>query len=187
MIERLKVKIKPEIISHCKNQIANHNFAKASKDNGNRKQQYIGIVAQSVIMDFFGLGYIDGSLGYDGGVDFTYKGKTYDVKAMTRTVDVKDSYTNNFVKRQENYDVDGYIFCSINTKKKELTVAGWIKKEDLNRIKRLKPKGTICKNGIGAKEFPLRFDMYEIDNKHLNFVNSIIDMKMQMISRWENK
>ena len=185
MIERLKVKIKPEIISHCKNQIANHNFAKASKDNGNRKQQYIGIVAQSVIMDFFGLGYIDGSLGYDGGVDFTYKGKTYDVKAMTRNVDVKDHYVNNFFKVQENYDVDGYIFCSINTKKKELTVAGWIKKEDLNRIKRLKPKGTICKNGIGAKEFPLRFDMYEIDNKHLYFVNSIIDLKMQLISRWE--
>ena len=84
MIERLKVKIKPEIISHCKNQIANHNFAKASKDNGDRKQQYIGIVGQSVIMDLFGLGYIDGKLGCDGGVDLRYEGKTYDVKTMTR-------------------------------------------------------------------------------------------------------
>ncbi len=186
-MERLKIKIKPEIISHCKKQIDKYNFGKRSKDNGNRNQQYIGIVGQSVIMDFFGLGYINGKSGFDGGVDLEYKGKKYDVKTMTRTVDVKDSYTNNFLKTQEDYDVDGYIFCSINTKKKELTVAGWIKKEDLNRIKRLKPKGTICKNGIGAKEFPLRFDMYEIDNKHLNFVNSIIDMKMQMISRWENK
>ena len=186
-MKRLKIKIKPDIIDHCKKQIDKQNFGKRSKDNGNRNQQYIGIVGQSVIMDFFGLGYINGKSGFDGGVDLEYKGKKYDVKTMTRTVDVKDSYTNNFLKTQEDYDVDGYIFCSINTKKKELTVAGWIKKEDLNRIKRLKPKGTICKNGIGAKEFPLRFDMYEIDNKHLNFVNSIIDMKMQMISRWENK
>ena len=138
-------------------------------------------------MDFFGVGYVDGSLGCDGGVDLTYKGKTYDVKAMTRNVDVKDHYVNNFLKVQKDYDVDGYIFCSWNINKSELTVSGWIKKEDFTKFKRLKPKGTICKNGIGAKEFPLRFDMYEIDNEHLNFVNCILDMKMQMISRWENK
>jgi len=185
-MKRLNVKIKPEIISHCKTQIDNHNFAKASKDNGDRNQQYIGIVGQSVITDFFGLGYIDGKLGPDGGVDLRYEGKTYDVKTMTRRVDVKDSYTNNFVKRQENYDVDGYIFCSINIKKKELTVSGWIKKEDFTRFKRFKPKGTICKNGTDGKEFPLRFDMYEIDNQYLNFVNSIVDLKMQLISRWED-
>ena len=184
-MERLKIKIKPEIISHCKKQIDKYNFGKRSKDNGNRNQQYIGIVGQSVIMDFFGLGYINGKSGFDGGVDLEYKGKKYDVKTMTRTVDVKDSYTNNFLKTQEDYDVDGYIFCSWNIKKSELTVVGWIKKEDVKRVKRLIPKGTIRKNGIDGKEFPLRFDMYEIDNKYLNFVNSILDMKMQMISRWE--
>ena len=36
------------------------NFAKRQKNNGNTNQQYIGIIAQSVVMDFFGLGYIDG-------------------------------------------------------------------------------------------------------------------------------
>ena len=133
----------------------------------------------------FGIDYIDGSSGFDSGYDLKYVGKKYDVKTMKRTVDVKDSYTNNFLKTQEDYDVDGYIFCSWNIKKSELTVVGWIKKEDVKRVKRLIPKGTIRKNGIDGKEFPLRFDMYEIDNKYLNFVNSILDMKMQMISRWE--
>ena len=186
MIERLKVKIKPDIISHCKNQIDKYNFGKRSKDNGNRNQQYIGIVGQSVIMDFFGLGYIDGRSGFDGGVDLYYKGKKYDVKTMSRTVDVKDSYTNNFLKLQEDYDVDGYIFCSINSKKKELTVAGWIKKEDMIKHRKLCKKGSDTYRDDGSS-FPVKSDNYEINNEHLNFVNCIADMKMQMISRWENK
>ena len=185
-MERLKVKISSKIIDHCKKQVEKHNFAKRQKNNGNTNQQYIGIIAQSVVMDFFGLGYIDGNLGYDGGVDLTYKGKTYDVKAMTRTTDVKDYYTNNILKSQMEYDVDGYIFCSINTNKKELTVCGWIKKEDAIKHRKLNPKGMIMQQGKGKGD-PLDADWYEIDNQYLNFVNSVIDMKMQMISRWENK
>ena len=38
--------------------------------------------------------------------------------------------------------------------------------------------------GKGKGE-PLDADWYEIDNQYLNFVNSVIDMKMQMISRWK--
>ena len=187
MIERLKVKINTEIKKHCWEQVNKYNFGNRSKDNGNKEQQYTGIVGECVVREMFGIDYIDGSSGFDSGYDLKYASKKYDVKTMKRTVDVKDSYTNNFLKTQEDYDVDGYIFCSWNIKKSELTVAGWIKKEDVKRVKRLIPKGTIRKNGIGAKEFPLRFDMYEIDNEHLNFVNCILDMKMQMISRWENK
>ena len=89
-MKRLKVKIKPEIISHCKNQIDKHNFGRRSKDNGNKSQQYIGIMGECVIKDMFGLRYIDGSSGCDGGVDLKHNGKTYDVKTMSRTTDVKD-------------------------------------------------------------------------------------------------
>lgn len=186
MIERLKVKIKEDIRKHCWNEVNNHNFGQRKEHNGSKNDQYTGIVAQSIIMDFFGLGYVDGSLGCDGGVDLTYKGKTYDVKAMGRNVDVKDSYVNNFYKVQENYNVDGYIFCSINKKKKELTVCGWIKKEDFIMNKKLYKKGEMRYRDDGSS-FPVKGDTYEIGNEHLNFVNSVIDMKMQMISRWENK
>ena len=37
-----------------------HNFGKRSKDNGNRNQQYVGIIGECVIKDMFGLKYIDG-------------------------------------------------------------------------------------------------------------------------------
>ncbi len=183
-MKRLKVKIKPEIIAHCKKQLEEHNFGQRDKDNGNKGQQLVGIVGECVVREMFDLPYIDGKSGYDGGYDLKYKGKRYDVKTMTRSVDVKDSYTNNILKSQMEYDVDGYIFCSINKDKKELTVCGWIRKENAIKHRKLNPKGTIMKQGKG-KGKPLDADWYEIDNKYLNFVNSIIDMKMQMISRWE--
>ena len=185
-MKRLKVKIKPEIKKHCWEQVNNYNFGQRKEHNGDKNKQFLGIVAQSVVMDFFGLGYVDGSLGCDGGVDLTYKGKTYDVKAMGRNVDVKDSYVNNFYKVQENYNVDGYIFCSINIIKKELTVCGWIKKDDMIKHRKLCKKGSDTYRDDGTS-FPVKSDNYEIDNEHLHFVNCILDMKMQMISRWENK
>ena len=184
-MNRLNVKIKPEIISHCKTQIDKYNFGKRSKYNGNRNQQYVGIVGECVIRDMFDLKYIDGSSGFDGGIDLRYEGKTYDVKTMTRSVDIKNSYTNNFLKTQEDYDVDGYIFCSINTNKKELTICGWIKKEDMIKKAKLYKKDEIRTRDDGTT-FPMKADTYEIDNQYLNFVNSVIDMKMQMISRWED-
>ena len=117
-------------------------------------------------------------------IALSYKGKTYDVKAMIRKVDVKDSYTNNFPKLQENYNVDGYIFCSINRIKNELTVCGWIRKENWIKNRKLCKKGSDTYRDDGSS-FPVKSDNYEIDNKYLNFVNSIADMKMQMISRWD--
>ena len=186
-MERLKVKIKPEIKKHCWEQVTNHNFGQRKKYNGDRKQQYLGIVGESVVREMFGFGWVDGKHGCDDGYDIMYNGKTYDVKTMKRTVDVKHSYTNNFIKKQENKNVDGYIFCSWNIRKNELTICGWIKKEDFNIFKRLVPAGTPRKNGKSGVEFKLDTDWYEIDNKYLNFVNSVVDMKMQMISRWENK
>ena len=183
-MERLKVKIKQEIKKHCWEQLKDYNFGQRNEHNGDIKKQYVGIVAQSVVMDFFGLGYVDGSLGYDGGVDLTYAGKTYDVKAMRRNVDVKDHYVNNFLKVQENYNVDGYIFCSWNIRKNELTVCGWIKKEDFfKKAKLYKEGGDRYKDN--GELISLTADNYEIRTDDLNFVNCILDMKMQMISRWE--
>ena len=180
MIERLKVKIKPEIIEHCKYQIKKYNFGKRSEHNGTKKQQYFGIIGQSIIMDFFGLGYVDGSSGFDGGIDLTYKGKTYDVKTMGRKVDIKDDYVNNFLKVQEDYNVDGYIFCSINELKKELTVCGWITKDNFIKNRKFYKKDELRYRNDGSS-FPVKADLYEISNNDLNFVNSILDFKMQLI------
>ena len=59
MIERLKIKIKQEIKNHCKKQVDKYNFGKRSKYNGNRNQQYVGIVGECVVRDIFDLKYGD--------------------------------------------------------------------------------------------------------------------------------
>ena len=183
-MKRLKVKIKEELIEHCKLQNILYDIGKRHDYNGNDEQQLSGMIGQSVIMDFFGLGYFDGSSGPDNGVDLTYKGKTYDVKTMKRHVDVKDHYANNFYKVQENYNVDGYIFCSRNIKTEELTVCGWIKKEHFFKKAELYKQGKDRYKDNG-ETIPLTADNYEIRTDDLNFVNSVADMKMQMISRWD--
>ena len=185
-MKRLKVNPKIELKEYCWKLVNTIDLGQRSKYNGTPEQQYAGMIGECVVREMFGFGWVDGKSGFDGGVDLRYKGKRYDVKTMSRTTDVKDYYTNNILKCQMKYNVDGYIFCSMNTKKNELTVCGWIKKEDAIKHRKLNPKGMIMQQGKGKGE-PLDADWYEIDNQYLNFVNSVIDMKMQMISRWENK
>ena len=100
-MKRLKVKIKEDIKKHCWDQVNKYNFGKRDRYNGNKEQQYTGIVGESVIRDMFDMNYVDGKSGFDGGFDLRYEGKTYDVKTMGREVDVKDSYTNNFLKKHQ--------------------------------------------------------------------------------------
>ena len=133
--DMFSVKVKPEIIWHCQEQIKKYNFGQRSVANGTPDQQLTGIIGQSVIMDLFGLGLIDGSTGFDGGVDIVYEGVSVDVKTMGRTTDVRENYVNNFIALQKDFDTDVYIFCSYNKTKNELTVCGWITKDEF--IKRL--------------------------------------------------
>ena len=121
MNKRIVVKIKPEIIRHCELQLQKNGLGNRKKYNGTYDEQVTGAIGQSVVMDMFGLGYIDCSTGFDNGVDLEYGGKTYDVKTMGRTVDVRDNYVNNFLKVQDKFDVYGYIFCSRNMRIKSLS------------------------------------------------------------------
>lgn len=85
------VKVKPEIIQHCQNQIQRFNFGQRSVANGNREQQLTGIIGQCVVMEMFGKGYIDGSTGCDDGTDIDVMGYSVDVKTMGRTTDVRSA------------------------------------------------------------------------------------------------
>jgi len=76
--------------------LTTHNFGHRYTANGNYEQQLTGIIGQSVVMEIFGLGFIDGSSGFDHGVDIYFEGLKIDVKTMGRTTDVKPNYTNNF-------------------------------------------------------------------------------------------
>jgi len=173
------VSVDSKLIEHCKTMVSKYNFGKRFTANGTKEQQLTGIIGQSVIMNFFNEGLIDGSSGFDNGVDLIINNKTIDVKTMGRTTSVKSGYTNNFLKLQDYFNTDIYIFCSYHKIKHVLTVCGWISKDDFVTKRRFYPKGSIRKR-FDKTTFTTFADLYEIDNKDLNNVNSITDLKNQL-------
>ena len=170
------IKVRPEIIWHCQEQIKKYNFGQRSVANGTPDQQLTGIIGQSVIMDLFGLGLVDGSTGYDGGVDIVYEGVSVDVKTMGRTTDVRENYVNNFIALQKSFDTDVYVFCSYNKMKNELTICGWITKAEFLKKADFFPKDSVRTRSDGTI-FKTFADLYEIANKDLVDVSSIDELK----------
>ena len=173
------VKIENKIISHCETIIKTHNFGNRFTANGSKNQQLTGIIGQSVVMSFFNLGLVDGTKGFDNGVDLIVNNKTIDVKTMGRTTHVRKSYTNNFLKLQDHFKTDIYIFCSYHKTKHELTVCGWIDKASFIEKRQFYPKGSI-RTRTDQTTFKTFADLFEIDNCHLNPVFSISDLKQQL-------
>lgn len=178
-VKMFKIKVNPKIIEYCEKQIKEHNFGQRGYADGTPEQQLTGIIGQSVIMHEMVGTVIDGSEGFDGGVDIVYEGKTIDVKTMGRTTDVRDYYTNNFLAVQMKFNPDVYIFCSYNKNKQELTVCGWITSWEFKEIAHYYEKGSTRKRSDGST-FKTFADLYEIDNKDLNQVKSIDDLKEQL-------
>jgi len=174
-----KLTVKEAIIEHCKNQLKWYNFGKRGYADGTPEQQLVGIIGQTVVSDLFDLPWIDGSKGFDGGVDLVYKDITLDVKTMGRTTDVRPYYVNNFIGLQKKYDVDAYIFASFNKRSKELTIVGWLPKELLDKRADFFPKGSIRTRSDGTK-FATFTDLYEIKNSDLFDIKSIEDLKKQI-------
>lgn len=171
-----KVKVSDAIIQHCMRQVEIHNFGQRYTANGTKEQQLTGIIGQSVIMQLFGLPLVDGNSGFDGGVDITYNGITIDVKTMGRTTDVRDYYVHNFVGLQMYLNPDAYIFCSFNKTNNELTVCGWVTKEQFKERSLFFKKGSTRKRSDGT-EFKTFSDLYEIPNRELNDIESIEQLK----------
>ncbi|PQJ79637.1 hypothetical protein [Polaribacter porphyrae] len=173
------VKVSDAILEHCKNQINAYNFGKRYTANGSKQQQLTGIIGQSVVMHLFNKGLIDGKLGFDNGVDIMYNNLKIDVKTMGRTTNVRSNYTNNFLKLQDYFETEVYIFCSYHKTKQELTICGWIDKERFTKKRRFYPKGSTRKR-FDNSTFITFADLYEIDNNQLNNCNSIKDLKEQL-------
>ena len=171
-----KIKVSENIITHCEKEVQQYNFGQRATANGTKEQQLTGIIGQSTIMNLFNLGNVKGSDGFDDGVDLIYKNRKIDVKTMGRTTEVKPSYTNNFLKVQDCFNTDVYIFCSYHKNKKELTVCGLIDKNTFIKRRTFYPKGTerTRTNGTSFKTFA---DLYEIDNTSLIDVIDIDELK----------
>ena len=173
------LKVNTALLEHCQQLVKTHNFGHRYTANGSQEQQLTGIIGQSIVMEAFGLGYVDGKGGFDNGVDLVVNNKKVDVKTMGRTTDVQRNYTNNFLKLQDYFETEIYIFCSYHKIKNEITICGWINKTDFIAKRTLYPKGSIRTRTNGTT-FSTFADLYEIDIVELNDVSSFIDLKQQL-------
>lgn len=169
----INVAIKDEIVSHCRDVLKKTNFGRRGVADGDASEQLRGIVGQSVVQDLLGLPLVQNSNGFDGGIDFTYKDKTYDVKTMGRNCNPKPYYVNNLIGLQDKYKVDRYIFCSLNRNSMILTICGWIDKNDFLKQASFYEKGTVRTRSDNTS-FETKADLYELENKKLNDFNLIV-------------
>ncbi len=174
----INLKVTKEVIEHSKKQIDTHNFGQRFEFNGNKEQQLTGVIGQSVIMYYFDLGFVENN-GFDDGFDLIYCGLKIDVKTMGRKTSVKPYFTNNFVALQDKFNPDAYIFCSYNTITQELTICGWVSKQQFIKKRKFYQKGTKRIRGDGSF-FETKADLYEIDMLDINDVVDFDDLKSQL-------
>ena len=176
------IPVKKEIIEHCKKQLKEHNFAqrKSGEFPGTYDQQLTGIIGESVILDLLGLPWTDGNNNLGCGIDILICGKKIDVKTMGRTTTVKLYYVNNLVGLQKDYKTDLYIFCSFNKITLELTICGWVTKQELFKRASFFQKGSYRERSDGTK-FQVIADLFEIVNYNLNAINDFREFHKMLL------
>ncbi len=157
--------IRKEIYNYSKKLVDENNFGQRGKDDGSPKEQFIGILSENMVRQYLGHKLIEPK-GFDGGYDIMYNDLRTDIKSMNRTVDPKPFYINNVFDVQLKHKSEAYIFTSLNTQKKNLSICGWVTKEQFKNRAAFYPKGTVRMRG--REPFPLRADNWEIENKDLN-------------------
>ena len=152
--------------------VKNNDIGKRHEFNGDKKQQYTGMLGEYVIKKKLGL-EADLTEGFDGGWDLEYKGKKIDVKTTGRRVPPREWYVHNLVSFQKDFDCDIYIFCTLNQQTYELHVDGWIEKEEFFEHATMFKKGSYRKRDDGSR-LKLKATGYEIEIKHLKPINNLI-------------
>ncbi len=148
-----------------------NNIGNRFEGNGNKEQQFVGLVGEIMVKRLFGFDH-EFKKGFDGGFDFQYKGFKIDVKTMGRNVDVKDYFVNNFVAHQKQFDCDIYIFCSLNKRKNEFTICGYLSKKELLEKSVFRNKGESLSRSNGTS-FVAKTNNLEVQYKQMNNIEKL--------------
>ena len=158
----------PQLVIDASKEFVEHNNLGMRPDNSNgtKDQQLVGVIGQNMMAHALGLPFMQPTTTHDGGVDFVIHGKKIDIKTMGRTVTPTLKYVNNLIASQTRFNVDGYIFSSLNTINYKLTICGWLPKTTFLWLAKFYEKGTIRERTNGTT-FELKADTYEIENEDL--------------------
>ena len=170
----IRLKITDEQIEYATYLVNNCNYGRRGKFDGDKSKQLVGMLAQTVLADYLKQPRPDMSVGFDGGYDYIINGKKVDVKCMSRKGYVIGNYVHNLIAYQKNYDVDYYIFTSLNTTTNELEVCGVINKEQFFSKADLYEKGTVRHKGKTV--FTLEAPTYELKQYKLYLLGNVDDV-----------
>jgi len=171
----LNIDLKQSVYNYSIQFNQENNIGARGHADGNMEEQLVGILGQNIICDTLDLPMMKPS-GFDGGVDINLNNKKIDIKTMGRKSYPKLNYVNNLIASQLKYDVDVYLFCSYHKKDNILTVCGWIDKDEFIKKSKFYKKGEERKRFDGTS-FNTKADLCEIENKYLNQINNIYELK----------
>lgn len=173
-------------IAYTRNILRNKDIGQRSHGNGNREQQFIGILAEVMFADMVNRERPKAE-GYDGGYDIELFGKKIDIKTMGRnTSDIKPFYAHNLMACQIDNGADGYIFCSMNKQDYELTICGVKSKAGIISDAEFFLKGQTRKHRTG--EIVLKESMFEIRQYQLDEVKNKSELanKIWRMNQWQD-
>ena len=161
-----------------------NNIGNRGHFNGSREQQFVGLIGEYKVREMMCVHgnevlQRDGdgdwhlvpqikSNGFDGGFDIELiGGERFDVKTMTRNVKVQDHHEHNVVASQIKYDVDYYIFCSLNKRENTLSIDGYVSKFEFLKWSKFYDAGQKIVRDNGST-FIIGTDTFSIETRYLH-------------------
>lgn len=166
--QTIKIKV-PDAVKVYVDQYLKTNIINFGERSGTYEQQKRGFISETMTHYYiFGV-YKRLIGGFDGGIDFVYKGLNIDVKTSSRLGYIQKNYTALYIARQLKYVTDLVIFNNYNTTEDVLEICGWIFTKDIKNYGRPLPKNTKMQLN-GNKSFFSKYENYEINYKDLNSI-----------------
>ena len=171
----IRVHITQEQIEYAQYLIENCNYGNRGKLDGDMSKQLIGMLGQTVVADYLDLPRPDISVGFDGGYDFIINGKKVDLKCMGRKRNIQADYVHNLIALQKDYDVDYYLFASVNYVDQLVEICGIISKQDFYKYANYLQEGAY--RYCGRKRFQLKSDTYELPQAKLALIGGVYSQR----------
>jgi len=168
----INIELQKRVIEYSRQLVRQINYGQRGHFDGTKAEQFIGIVAENTVREYYGYDLIKPLKIWDGGFGIGWNGFKVGIKTVIRTVQPKPNYICNFYEVQKKHQSDAFIFTSLNTKKKILTICGWIEKE--NFFKKAQ------KFKVGSKRF--RSDGTHFTSTTNHFEIKILDLNPPLLN-----
>lgn len=146
-----RIKITDEQREHAWAIVNKKNYGqRASGFNGDKVNQYVGMLAETVVADLFEQPRPTEDKPYDFGKDFEHMDKIIDLKTMGHTKSYAHPMGTGCVNAEQYDDprriTNIYLFSTLNKATNELDIIGWVKKWEVKSL------GTFCPKGIPVRQ-----------------------------------